>query len=530
MRFRSLTLSLLASLACAAEPAAPAIGNGSFEVVGADGAVEGWALPTGGSWGQDPANHFMRLTVGEPGKMVMAYRQIPVAGMEAIRFHCRVRTTGVIKGTQPWFDARVMLDFKDAAKNKVSPSPKHPNFPGTTDGWKQVDVTAKVPAGAVTLEIMPTLFNAKAGIMDIDDLSVEAIAVSKVASVEKPVISPTAIDIDAKGQPPAHLHIDGKQVVDDAGKPVWLQGVNVPSLEYSNQGDAVIPAIVTAIEIWKANVIRLPVAGTRWFGEDPTQKDSGAAYRELVEQAITAATSRGARVILDLHRFRAPTEADAAFWKDAATTFKDRPGVLFGLFNEPHGITWEIWQKGGEVSDKPKNSTALTENKEALTKFTSVGMQGLIDTVRATGAKNIVVVGGLDWSYDLSGVLKGYTLDDKGGDGILWDTHVYTWKSGWQKAFLDAADTLPVIVGEVGCDVNRYDFIPADRFEAPWAWAPDMIGLIQARKLHWAAWSFHPKGGPAMIMDHDDWMPSPFWGSFVRSALAGGAFTNTRLR
>jgi hypothetical protein len=530
MRLRSLTLSLLVGLACAAEPAAPLVGNGSFETVKADGSIDGWSLPAGGSWGQDPANHFLHLTTGEPGKMVMLYREVSVVGMEAVRVRCRIRTTGVVKGDQPWFDARMILDFKNAAKEKVSPGPRHPNFPGTTDGWKQIEVTAKVPAGAVTLEIMPTLFNTKAGSLDVDDLSVEAISLSKVATVEKPIISPTAIEIDAKGPALSRLHIDGKQVVDEAGKPVWLQGVNVPSLEYSNQGDAIIPAVVTAIEIWKANVIRLPVAGNRWFGQEPTQNDNGVAYRALVQQAITAATSRGARVILDLHRFRAPTEADAAFWKDAATTFKDQPGVLFGLFNEPHGITWEIWQKGGEVSDKPKNSTALTENKEALTKFTSVGMQGLIDAVRETGAKNMVVVGGLDWAYDLSGVINGYPLDDKGGEGILWDTHVYTWKSGWQKAFLDAADKLPVIVGEVGCDVNRYDFIPPDRFEAPWQWAPDMIGLIQARKLHWTAWSFHPKGGPAMLVDHDEWMPSPFWGAFVRSALAGGSFTNTHLR
>ena len=31
-------------------------------------------------------------------------------------------------------------------------------------------------------------------------------------------------------------------------------------------------------------------------------------------------------------------------------------------------------------------------------------MQQLYDTVRATGAQNLVIIGGLNWAYDLSGV------------------------------------------------------------------------------------------------------------------------------
>jgi hypothetical protein len=55
-------------------------------------------------------------------------------------------------------------------------------------------------------------------------------------------------------------------------------------------------------------------------------------------------------------------------------------------------------------------------------------MQALINAVRESGAKNIVLAGGLDWAYDLSGIANGFALDDKGGNGIIYSTHIYPWK------------------------------------------------------------------------------------------------------
>ena len=58
----------------------------------------------------------------------------------------------------------------------------------------------------------------------------------------------------------------GQQGLDKDGKPVWLQGVNVVSLEWSVQGEQVMKAAQVAIEQWKANIIRLPVKEEYWFG------------------------------------------------------------------------------------------------------------------------------------------------------------------------------------------------------------------------------------------------------------------------
>ena len=65
--------------------------------------------------------------------------------------------------------------------------------------------------------------------------------------------------------------------------------------------------------------------------------------------------------------------------------------------------------------------------------------------------------------------------------------------------------------------------------ESPYTWAPDMIGCIQKYKLHWTAWSFHTSATPRVLLDWD-YTPTPFWGKFVKEALAGKQFEMKKMR
>ena len=168
---------------------------------------------------------------------------------------------------------------------------------------------------------------------------------------------------------------------------------------------------------------------------------------------ITLASNRGAYIILDLHRYRAPKPEFLEFWKDAATRYKDHPALIFDLMNEPHGVSWEIWRNGGFVGEKTDADQAAflsAEDKAKAQGFQSPGMQAMLDAVRSTGAKNVVLVGALDYAYQLDGILNGFALDDKSGNGIMYSSHVYPWKKGWQKKLLDAAALHPILLGEVG--------------------------------------------------------------------------------
>jgi endoglucanase len=522
----SFHLAHLQAADAAPNPGPELISNGGFDVDGdGDRVPDGWSIPGGVSYGTDG---FVRFESTGRDSSPSLSRQIAIGDAKALKLTFRVRYQNVKRGAEGWNDARILIDCKDATGKKLAGGPGHPYFTGTSAEWVSREVLFRVPEGTATVSLMPGIFQANSGTFDIDDLSLVAIAPESIPVAEP--INESQLVVDAGGAAPLALHTEGTQVLDSAGTPVWLQGVNVPSLEWSNGGERVLASVIEAVDGWKANVIRLPVKADRWFGRDKGQKDDGAAYRALVDQAVLACSSRGARLILDLHHYRAPKEAEAEFWRSAAAHFAANPAVLFGLLNEPHDVTWEVWKNGGEVTDRKRNTDALAENTETITSFTALGMQDLVDAVRETGATNIVLVGGLDWAYDLSGMTAGFALDDRGGSGIIYDTHVYPWKSQWQERFLDCAAVYPVLLGEVGCPLERMSFIPPERHEDPYTWAPDMLACIQKHRLHWTGWSFHPGASPCILQNAQSYTPTPYWGAFVRAALRGATWTSDTLR
>ncbi len=210
--------------------------------------------------------------------------------------------------------------------------------------------------------------------------------------------------VSAYATPPA-LHVAGTHLEDGAGRIVRLQGVNIPSLDWSSLGEHLSQSVDVALNTWKANLIRIPLTQYRWFGKiaGTPVVDNGAEYRKVVESLIRRIASHNAYVLLDLHwsdgghwgmnigQHRMPDDNSTLFWKDLASRFANDPAVLFDLYNEPHDVNWDVWQHEGEVNESNRNLSL---------QYHSPGMQALLDTVRAAGAKNVVVAGGLDWAYD----------------------------------------------------------------------------------------------------------------------------------
>jgi endoglucanase len=521
-----------------AGPGGEIMPNGNFQIdENNDGIPDKWGAGKEGqlSWEKEGDNRFLRLKSPEPGKMVLLYREIDLpAGTKALELTWKQRVSNFKRGKQNYFDARVLIDFKDAAGQKLPGSPSPSATQKDTDGWVERSMKFLVPEGAVTLVFMPTLFQVESGTFDLDDLSLKptdtaALEVAAAKAAEDAKYINVAPEAPNKVKWPAELHIMGKQVLDKNGKEVLLTGLNIDSLEWNPRGERVLRNTLVAVDDWKANIIRLPVKEEYWF-----DKDGGTAYRELVDNIVTLAANRGAYLMLDLHRFRAPKREHVEFWKDAAARYKDNPGVIFEIFNEPHGTSWEVWRNGGFVEDKnaPADEDAfLTPQEKALNAkgFHAVGMQALVDAVRSTGAKNIIVAGGLDWAYDLSGVAKGFALDDKGGNGIMYATHIYAGKRDWQNKVLVVADKYPIIVSEFGAVNKKFAFMPAESQEDAATWVPRAFGFIQKNKLHWTAFSFHPKSAPNLITGWD-YTPTPEWGAVAKRALAGQQFEDKGLR
>lgn len=323
---------------------------------------------------------------------------------------------------------------------------------------------------------------------------------------------------------PPPLKVVNTQLFDSHNQPVLLRGVNTACLEWTSDGEGhILDTVRTAIRDWHVNVIRLPLAQDRWFGKASEQTDDGKAYRALVKQVVDLCAAQGCYIVLDLHwsdagvwgqqigQHAMPDQNSVLFWKDCARAYRNHPAVLFDLYNEPHDVSWDIWLNGGTVTEKDRQR-GFTQTYEA------VGMQALLDTVRGAGAKNVVIAGGLDWAYDMSGILAGKLLSDPKGNGVIYANHAYPFKGDtveqWITKMETATKTLPVIVSEFGADARGRGGQTGEQ------WVRHVLQALQDHHWHWTAWDLHPAAGPRLISDWN-YTPTPSFGVWVKQALLG---------
>ena len=144
-------------------------------------------------------------------------------------------------------------------------------------------------------------------------------------------------------------------------------------------------------------------------------------------------------------------------------------------------------------------------------------MQELLDIVRATGARNLVVAGGLDWSYDLSGILDGRQLNDPTGQGVIYANHAYPFKGDtvaqWLAKMEKATEVLPVIVSEFGSDPDGGKGLTGAE------WVRQVVDILQSHAWDYTAWDLHPAAGPKLIQGWD-YTPTEHFGVPVKQALA----------
>jgi endoglucanase len=284
------------------------------------------------------------------------------------------------------------------------------------------------------------------------------------------------------------LTVVGNQLIDANSKVVRLLGANRSGQEFKCiQGGAAgslgwgifdgptdLPS-AQAIASWHANAVRVPLNEDCWLninGVNPLY--AGANYQSAIAAYVSVLHQAGLYVILDLH-WNAPglvpaasqqplPDADHAtdFWRSVASAFSTDPGVVFDLYNEPfiygtymqdpNGDPWACWLNGCVLNQYLTGGNPYT----APLTWSSVGMQTLVDTVRATGAKNPIMVGGLEWANDLSGWLAHEPKDPQKAIVAAW--HVYpgescTSASCRSSVVAPVAAVVPLVIGEIGDSV-----------------------------------------------------------------------------
>ncbi len=331
---------------------------------------------------------------------------------------------------------------------------------------------------------------------------------------------------------PRPLRVVGNQLQDDLGAPVRLRGVNCAGMEWSDDSNGhILRTVEVAVVDWHANLIRLPLTQDRWFGKAPGQADGGAGYRALVKQLVDFCSAHDAYIMLDLHWSDAgewgrnigqhdlPDRNSIAFWQAVAPVYAGNPAVLFDLYNEPSHVTWDQWFKGGPITEVDKRTNVTL-------RYEAVGLPALMAAVRSTGAKNIIVAGGINWAYQVEGILEGRQLADPDGAGVVYGVHPYPHAyeeigrettAQWTARMEAFAEKLPIIVTEFGSDERMWPFPPEWRLDDE-QWNRGMLAVLEAHRWNWTAWDFHPTARPCLVADWN-YTPTPEFGVWVKQAL-----------
>jgi endoglucanase len=304
-------------------------------------------------------------------------------------------------------------------------------------------------------------------------------------------------DAGATPRAPGGYVVAGNRVVDVNGASVRWRGANLPSLIWDVTGSVITEGDATRMASWGANVVRIGLNQGFWL-EGATGCDA-RCYRENVLRVVGWARDAGLDVILDLHWATAgglvppqfmemPDTHSLQFWSEVAAAFASDGRVHFDLYNEPHDVDWTIWRQGGMVNGLyDPDTTDADYSRGASIQYQAVGMQALYDAVRAAGAQNLVIAGGLDWAFDLSGLASARLA----GHNIVYATHLYPFATKmpehWDGAFGFLRQDVPLLIAE---------FAPGstDNPECPERYATDVLTYADASNLHWVAWAWFASG------------------------------------
>jgi uncharacterized protein (TIGR03437 family) len=314
------------------------------------------------------------------------------------------------------------------------------------------------------------------------------------------------------------LQTRGSLIVDGAGAVTQLLGVHMPGLEALDpEAGSIEAGNVAAMTYatfgvirlrWNMNTVRLPVSVRAW-------RRDGVAYLDRVAAVVRLANDAELAVVLvacedarsgSTAANGLPSADTVSFWRVWSDRFKDNPRVIFSVFRQPSarsvpGATsatrtaadWNFWRNGGVAADGQR----------------AAGMQELVDTIRSTGAQQLVAVSAF---HDTLG-FQGLTADNLiSGPNILYERDPY-YDFGLGNAERDAsfgflAGRVPLYAGEWGLTLRDNGpgcrSLPRD----PQSVATilfDTVTYFTIHQISWTASSFQPSG---LAANFDDYAPT----------------------
>ena len=302
------------------------------------------------------------------------------------------------------------------------------------------------------------------------------------------------------------LHVQGNRIVDENGSPVILRGVNIAEqydmsyagLHTFNEADAAELA-----QKWQINVIRVPIFPELWQYYPPY-------LQNILDPIVDLGNKYGIYIMLDWHAMGNPVTGQASipswaneppfhgdpenvsislatsFWNTVAEHYKNEPSVIYDIFNEPCYITWTAWRPVAEQ---------------------------LVDVVRSHNPNALILVPGVSWAYDLSGVLQ----DPVQRQNIVYDTHPYPlsshWFGSWDNNFGYLAKYYPVFASEWGFQFGDSD---PNLNATVQSYGQPLLTYMAQKIMSWTAFCWSTVWDPLMLQTY--YLPTEF-GVLVEQAL-----------
>lgn len=297
-------------------------------------------------------------------------------------------------------------------------------------------------------------------------------------------------------------HVEGRLILDPQNQPYTPYGVQSTALFEPNWRSSIdyknftLSQMQAARVVWHANVVTFQVAWTNLF---PDQHDLDApdpAYLHAMDTAVAWANREQMNVMFNLQTESATNEIMATapsikFWQVVANRYKNNPRVFFDVFNEPRDFyDWNLWQTGGTYKG-----------------IHYIGIQQLVDTIRATGTENLIFVQGqgagesFDYYHFRDHLLKGTNIVYAIHPYLSQDQHLtaYEWEQWWGMSVQRL--NIPFVIDEwnetpgSGCVPNAPSVVPI------------FLNYVQRLHLGLIAWALTPgslirgSGDPAAPWD-----------------------------
>ena len=261
------------------------------------------------------------------------------------------------------------------------------------------------------------------------------------------------------------------------------------------------------------NAVRVPLNEACWNAESYVNSAyAGTNYIDAIKSYVSLLNSNGIVAILDLHwtdgaytgasagcssaqatcQKPMPDAAQAIpFWTSVANTFKGNDAVIFDLFNEPYASRadnnnsaegWQCWETGSPC-------TGIS--------YPVAGMQQMINAVRGTGANNVLMLGGEEYSNDLTSWLQYEPTDPDHNLVASWHSYNFNTcssQSCWTSQIAPVIASVPVVAGEIGENDCAGTYITP------------LTTWLESQNTSFLAWAwnadFNCSSGPGLITDY----------------------------